>query len=98
MRNVSRGQIFGSLGGASRWFTRTHYMLYHLQHKYVLGLNEYRDVNTGFVVFVNRLSKMDHLAAVSDSINGKYTTILFIYWCFLARLADATDRNPQSNV
>ena len=36
------------------------------------------DGNTGIMVFVGRLSKMDHLAAVPDSINGEGTAVLFI--------------------
>ena len=34
--------------------------------------------NTGIVVFVDRLSKMAHLAVVSDSIDGQVTAQLFI--------------------
>ena len=34
--------------------------------------------NTGIVVFVERLSKMAHLAAVPDSIDGEGTATIFI--------------------
>ena len=44
----------------------------------VFGLPKYSEGNTGIVVFVDRLSKMAHLAAVTDSIYGKGTDMLFI--------------------
>ena len=43
------------------------------------GLPKECDGNTGIVVFVDRLCKMAHLAAVPDSIDGKGTAMLFIY-------------------
>ena len=45
---------------------------------FVFGLLKDCDGNTGIVVFVDRLSKMAHLAAVPDSIDGKGTAMLFI--------------------
>ena len=43
---------------------------------FVFGLPKDCDGNTGIVVFVDRLSKMAHLAAVPDSIDGKGTAML----------------------
>ena len=45
---------------------------------FVFGFPKDSDGNTGIVVFVDRLSKMAHLAAVPDSIDGKDTAMLFI--------------------
>ena len=44
----------------------------------MFGLPNDCDGNTGIVVFVDRLSKMDHLVAVLDSIDSKGTAMLFI--------------------
>ena len=52
------------------------------------------DGNTGIMVFVGRLSKMDHLAAVPDSINGGIIALLLIGRVFLQHgmlLAIASD-------
>ena len=38
---------------------------------FLFGLPKDCDSNTGIVVFVDRLSKMAHLAAVPDFIDGK---------------------------
>ena len=40
------------------------------------------ECNTGIVVFVDRLSKMAHLAAVPDSIDAEGAAKLFIYRSF----------------
>ena len=45
---------------------------------FVFGLPKDSEGNTGIVVFVDRLSKMAHLAAVPDSIDAKGTAKLFI--------------------
>ena len=45
---------------------------------FMFGLPKDAQGNTGIVVFVDRLSKMAHLAAVPDTINGKGTATLFI--------------------
>uniref|UniRef100_H3H769 Integrase catalytic domain-containing protein n=1 Tax=Phytophthora ramorum TaxID=164328 RepID=H3H769_PHYRM len=45
---------------------------------FVFSLPKNSDGNTGIVVFVDRLSKMAHLAAVPDTIDGKGTAKLFI--------------------
>ena len=45
---------------------------------FVLGLPRDAAGNTGIVVFVDRLSKMAHLAAVPDSIDGAGTAQLFL--------------------
>ena len=45
---------------------------------FVFGLSKDRNGDTGIVVFVERLSKMAHLAAMPDSIDGKGTTMMFI--------------------
>ena len=41
---------------------------------FVFGLPKDSEGNTGIVVFVDRLSKMAHLAAVLDSIDGEGTS------------------------
>ena len=45
---------------------------------FVFGLPKDSEADTGIVVFVDLLSKMAHLAAVPDSIDGKGTAMLFI--------------------
>ena len=45
---------------------------------FVFGLPKDCDGNTRIVVFVDRLIKMTHLAAVPDSIDGKGTAMLFM--------------------
>ena len=45
---------------------------------FVFDLPNDSDGNTGIVVFVDRLSKMAHLAFVPDSIDGGGTALLFI--------------------
>ena len=45
---------------------------------FVFGRPKDSEGNTGIVVFVDRLSKMAHLAAVPGSIYDKGTAILFI--------------------
>ena len=44
----------------------------------VFGLPKDSDGNTGIVVFVDRLSKMAHLAAEPDAIDAEGTAKLFI--------------------
>lgn len=44
----------------------------------MFGLPKYSAGNTGIVLFVDRLSKMAHLAAVPDAIDGEGTDTLFI--------------------
>ena len=66
--------------------------------EFVFGLPRDCDGNTGIVVFVDRLSKMDHLAAVPDSIDGKATAMLFIDRVFRQHgLSPAiiSDRDPR---
>ena len=46
--------------------------------EFVFGLPKDAHDNTCVVVFVDRLSKMAHLAAVPDSIDGEDTARLFI--------------------
>ena len=48
---------------------------------FVFGLPKDGHGNTGIVVFVDRLSKMAHMAAVPDSIDGEGTAQLFIDRC-----------------
>ena len=65
---------------------------------FVSGLAKDCDGNTGVVVFVDRLSKMAHLAAVTDSIYGKGTDMLFIDSVFRQHglpLAIISDRDPR---
>ena len=45
---------------------------------FVFGLPKDLDGNTGIVAFVDRLSKMAHLAAVPDSIDAEGTAKMFI--------------------
>ena len=45
---------------------------------FVLGLPNDLQGNTGILVFVDRLRKMAHLAAVPDSIDGGSTAQMFI--------------------
>ncbi|KAG3134667.1 hypothetical protein PI126_g18592 [Phytophthora idaei] len=45
---------------------------------FVFGLPKDKTGNTGIVVFVAHLSKMAHLAAVPDTIDGASTALLFI--------------------
>ncbi|KAG3055450.1 hypothetical protein PI124_g7815 [Phytophthora idaei] len=44
----------------------------------VFGLPKDKAGNTGIVVFVDRLRKMDHLAAAPDTIDGEGTALLFL--------------------
>ena len=63
---------------------------------FLFGLPKDSDDNTGIVVFVDRLSKMNHLAAVPDLIED--TAILFIDRVFHQHglpLANIYDRNPR---
>ena len=65
---------------------------------FVFVLPIYSEGNTGIVVFVDRLSKMAHLAAVPDSIDGKGTAMLFIDRVFRQHglpLAIISDRDPR---
>ncbi|CAH0476503.1 unnamed protein product [Peronospora belbahrii] len=49
---------------------------------FVFGLPRDAAGNTGIVVFVDRLSKMAHLAAVLESIDGEGIAKLFMYRVF----------------
>ena len=65
---------------------------------FVVGLPKDCDGNTGIVVFVDRLSKMAHLAAVPDSIDGKGTAMLVIDCVFRQHglsLEIISDCNPR---
>ena len=65
---------------------------------FVFGLPKDCEGNTSIVVFVDRLSKMAHLAAVPDSIDGKGTAMLFIDRVFRQHelpLAIISDRDPR---
>ena len=73
----------------------------------MLGVHEYgifvwptesSEGNTGIVVFVDRLSKMDHLAAVPDSNDAEGTEKLFIDRVFRQHgfpVAIVSDRDPR---
>ena len=50
---------------------------------FLFGLPKDCDGNTGTVVFVCRLSKMAHLAAVPDSIDAKGTACCLSTVCFV---------------
>ena len=65
---------------------------------FVFGLPKDSDGNTVIVVFVDRLSKMAHLAAVPDSTDDKGTAMLFIDRVFRQHglpLAIISDRDPR---
>ena len=65
---------------------------------YVFGLPKYSDGNTGIVVFVDRLSKMAHLVAVTDSIDVEGTSLMFIDGVFRQHgppLKIVSDRDPR---
>ena len=65
---------------------------------FVFVLPEDSDGTTCIVVFVDRLSKMAHLAAVPDSIDGEGTALLFIYRVFRQHglpLAIGSERDPR---
>ena len=65
---------------------------------FVFGLPKDSHGNTGIVVFVDRLSKMAHLAAVPDSIDGVGTAELFIDRVFRQHglpVAIVSDRDPR---
>ena len=49
---------------------------------FMFGLPKDAQGNTGIVVFVGRLSKMAHLAAVPDTIDGRGTDTLSIDYVF----------------
>ena len=65
---------------------------------FLFGLPKDSYGNTGIVVFVDRLSKMAHLAAVPDTIDGEGTATLFIDRVFRQHglpLAIVSDRDPR---
>uniref|UniRef100_A0AAV1TVZ2 Integrase catalytic domain-containing protein n=1 Tax=Peronospora matthiolae TaxID=2874970 RepID=A0AAV1TVZ2_9STRA len=65
---------------------------------FVFGLPRDAAGNTGIVVFVDRLSKMAHLAAVPDSIDGEGTAKLFMDRVFRQHglpVAIVSDRDPR---
>ena len=65
---------------------------------FVFGLPKDSYGNTGIVVFVDRLSKMAHLAAVPESIDGESTAQLFIDRVFRQHdlpVAIVSDRDPR---
>ena len=64
---------------------------------FMFGLLKDVQGNTGIVFFVDRLSKMTHLAAVPDTIDGEDTATLFIDRVFRQHgllLAVISDRDP----
>ena len=65
---------------------------------FLFGLPKDSYGNTGIVVFVDRLSKMAHLAAVPDTIDGEGTATLFIDRVFRhygLPLEIVSDRDPR---
>ena len=65
---------------------------------FMFGLPKDAQGNTGIVVFVDRLSKMAHLAAVPDTIDGEGTATLFIDRVFRQHglpVAIVSDRDPR---
>ncbi|GMF63263.1 unnamed protein product [Phytophthora fragariaefolia] len=68
---------------------------------FVFGLPPDAAGNTGVVVFVDRLSKMAHLAAVPDTIEGEGTASLFLDRVFRQHgvpEAVVSDRDPVLDV
>ena len=65
---------------------------------FVFGLPKDSDGNTGIVVFVERLSKMVHLAAVPEYIDGEGTATLFLDRVFRQHglpVSIVSDRDPR---
>ncbi|KAG4233200.1 hypothetical protein PC116_g18586 [Phytophthora cactorum] len=65
---------------------------------FLFGLPKDKAGNTGVVVFVDRLSKMAHLAAVPDTIDGEGRALLFLDRVFRQHgLPEAivSDRDPR---
>jgi hypothetical protein len=65
---------------------------------FVFGLSEDSEGNTGIVVFIERLSKMAHLAAVPDTVDGEGTARLFIDRVFRQHglpVSIVSDRDPR---
>ena len=65
---------------------------------FVFGIPTYCDGNAWVMVFVKHLSKMDHLAAVLDSIHGKGAALLFVVRVSCQHglpLAIISERNPR---
>ncbi|KAG3073641.1 hypothetical protein PI124_g21234 [Phytophthora idaei] len=62
---------------------------------FVFGLPKDKAGNTGIVVFVDRLSKMAHLAAVPDTIDGEGTALLFLDRVYGLPEAIVSDRDPR---
>ena len=65
---------------------------------FVFGLPKDSEDNTGIVVFVDRLSKMSHLASVPDSIDAQGTAKLFIDRLFRQNglpVVIVSDRDPR---
>jgi hypothetical protein len=65
---------------------------------FVFGLPKDSEGNTGIVVFVDRLSKMAHLAAVPDTVDGEGTAKLFIDRVFRQHglpVSIFSDRDPR---
>ena len=78
MRNVPAGKTLGTFGRATRRFTCAHGVWGVHKYGFVFCLPKDCDGNTGIVVFADLLSKVDHLAALPDSIDGKGTAMLFM--------------------
>ncbi|CEG45765.1 reverse transcriptase [Plasmopara halstedii] len=78
VRDVSNGEILSEYGGAVCQFTETLLVLAVHEYGFVFGLPKNSVSNTGVVFFDDRLSKMAHLAAVPDNINGVSTVTLFV--------------------
>ena len=65
----------------------------------MLGSPKNAHVNTGILVFVDRLSKMAHFAAVPYIIGGEGTSTLFVDRVFEKKgfpVAIVSDRDPHS--
>ena len=65
---------------------------------FLFGLSKDSYGNTGIAVFVDRLSKMDHLAAVPDTIDGEGSATLFVDRVFRQHglpVAIVSDRDPR---
>uniref|UniRef100_H3G5J7 Integrase catalytic domain-containing protein n=1 Tax=Phytophthora ramorum TaxID=164328 RepID=H3G5J7_PHYRM len=62
---------------------------------FVFGLPQDNKRRTGIVVFVDRFSKMVHLAAVPAEVTAKQTACLFVDMVFRHQLDIVSDRDPR---
>ncbi|KAG3032876.1 hypothetical protein PC120_g2187 [Phytophthora cactorum] len=77
--DLGREKTYGSVSTMYWWPKLYNWVgTYSISMDFVFGLPKDKAGNTCFVVFVDRLSKMDHLAVVPDTIDGEGTALLFL--------------------